>query len=66
MKRMSIYFLLSVFLLTGCSQYKDPELAKEIAKLEAKENLDEFDKEELKDLKEKAKYSTPQIDSCKL
>lgn len=66
MKKISIYFLLSLFLLAGCSQYKDPELAKKIAQLEAKENLDEFDKEELKDLKEQAKYGTNSIDSCEL
>jgi len=65
MRNLMIYFLLSLFLFSGCSKYKDPELAKKIAVLEAKENLDEFEKEELKDLKEQAEYGKPQLDSCK-
>lgn len=65
MKKISILVLL-VVLFTGCSQYKDPELAKRIQELESKEKLDEFDKEELKDLKEKAKYSIPKSTTCNL
>jgi hypothetical protein len=54
-----------IFLFSGCSQYKDPELAKKIKALESKEKLDEFDKEELRDLKEQAKYDTHSMGSCK-
>ena len=64
MKNLILYLMLSLLLFSGCSKYKDPELAKKIAVLEAKENLDEFEKEELKDLKEQAEYEKPQLDSC--
>ena len=56
MKTTIITALLALVFLTGCSQYNDPEIAKKIAELESKKNLDEFDKMELKDLKEQGKY----------
>ena len=56
MKKTIIITLITLLFVTGCSQYNDPEIAKKIAMLESKENLDEFDKMELKDLKEQGKY----------
>ncbi len=59
-----IVFLIAIF-FSGCSQYKDPELALKIEELESKEHKDEMDKEELRDLKEQAKYGLPQLSQCK-
>ncbi len=53
-------------MLGGCSQYNDPEIAQKIAQLEAKGELDDFDKEELKNLKEQAKIKTANLKECKL
>ena len=44
MKKTLLLIVLMGIFFSGCSQYKDPEVAKRIAELEAKENLDEFDK----------------------
>ena len=59
-------FTLVILLLGGCSQYNDPEIAQKIAQLEAKGELDDFDKEELKNLKEQAKIKTANLKECKL
>ncbi|GGD49262.1 hypothetical protein GCM10012288_24190 [Malaciobacter pacificus] len=59
--------LLLLFILSGCSKYNDPQIAARISELESKVSLDEFEKEELKDLKQQGS-SNPStvINSCKI
>jgi len=59
--------LLSIAIFAGCAKYNDPEIEKRIIELESKDKLDDFEKEELKDLKEQGSYGTTlSTDTCKI
>ena len=67
MKFIALISLLLMFVFTGCSKYNDPEIAKRISELESKASLDEFEKEELKDLKQQGSTNpNTTVNSCKI